>query len=285
VEKAYNQREFARKSHFGSRTAAKGEESGTTICCPAGCDDKGTAITETTIGECRAERAAFSPHAFRQNQPRFQEDEELYMEKERNQRAFARRMDRENSMRANWWSCPVGCLGSPPPGLGCEIGIGGVEDEIKIVSGKSWRQDQVKSEEVMIQNLEKNPTTICVDSGAGESVCPVDFFPDYETHDTEKVGNLYRAAGGQELRNVGEKRPKLKINGVAASMTFQATSHVRKPLAAASKITAKGNRIVLDDEESLSYIENKATGTRIPLKIQNGVYVMEVTVTPKKAPF
>ena len=84
---------------------------------------------------------------------------------------------------------------------------------------------------------------------------------------------------------MGEKRPKLKINGVAASMTFQATSHVRKPLAAASKITANGNRIVLDDEDSLSYIENKASGTKIPLKIENGVYVMEVAVTPKKAAF
>ena len=159
------------------------------------------------------------------------------------------------------------------------------ESEITIKSGRSWRQVQAKSEEVVIQNLEKNPTTICIDSGAGESVCPVDFFPDYETHETEKVGNLYRAAGGQELKNMGEKRPKLKIGGVPVSMTFQATSHVRKPLAAASKITAKGNRIVLDDEESLSYIENKATGKKIPLKIQNGVYVMEVQVTPKKAPF
>ena len=67
-------------------------------------------------------------------------------------------------------------------------------------------------------------------------------------------------------------------------MTLQATSHVRKPLAAASKITAKGNRIVLDDESSLSYIENKATGTRIPLKIEKGVYVMEVAVSPNKTP-
>ena len=84
---------------------------------------------------------------------------------------------------------------------------------------------------------------------------------------------------------MGEKRPKLKVNGVATAMTFQATSHVRKPLAAASKITAKGNRIVLGDGNSLSYIENKATGTQIPLKIENGVYVMEVAVTQNKAPF
>ena len=75
------------------------------------------------------------------------------------------------------------------------------------------------------------------------------------------------------------------MNGVATAMTFQATSHVRKPLAAASKITAKENRIVLDDEHSLSYIENKATGTKTPLKIENGVYVMEVAVFANKKSF
>ena len=67
-------------------------------------------------------------------------------------------------------------------------------------------------------------------------------------------------------------------------LAFQATTHVMNPFAAASKIIAKGNRIVLDDERSWSCIENKATGTRIPLKIENGVYVMEV-VTPNKTPF
>ena len=91
---------------------------------------------------------------------------------------------------------PFWLSGSPrliksPPGLD----IGGVDSEINIKSGKSWRQDQAKNEQAMIQSLDKNPTRICIDSGAGESVCPVDFFPDYEMHETEKVGNLYRAAG------------------------------------------------------------------------------------------
>ena len=119
----------------------------------------------------------------------------------------------------------------------------------------------------------------------GAYVCPAGFFPDYEMHQTEKVGGLYRAAGGQELKDMGEKRPEFKTNGIATAMTFQATSHVRKPLAAASKIMAKGNRIVLDDENSLSYIENKAAGTKNPLKIENGVYVMEVAVSPTKMRF
>ena len=63
-------------------------------------------------------------------------------------------------------------------------------------------------------------------------------------------------------------------------MAFQATTDVQKPLAAASRITAKGNRIVLEDATSESYIENKASGVRIPLRIENGVYIMEMTVTP-----
>ena len=65
-----------------------------------------------------------------------------------------------------------------------------------------------------------------------------------------------------------------------ASMAFQATTDVQKPLAAASKIAAKGNRIVLDDAASDSYLENKTSGVRIPLTIENGVYMMEMAVVP-----
>ena len=43
---------------------------------------------------------------------------------------------------------------------------------------------------------------------------------------------------------------------------------------------------MLDNERSDSYIDNKATGTRVPLKIENGVYAMEVSVEAlKPAPF
>ena len=68
-------------------------------------------------------------------------------------------------------------------------------------------------------------------------------------------------------------------------MAFQSTTSVKQPLAAASKLTARGNRIVLDGPDSISYIENKETGVKIPLKVENGVYVMEVTVEPVSAPF
>ena len=67
-------------------------------------------------------------------------------------------------------------------------------------------------------------------------------------------------------------------------MAFQATTDVQKPLAAASTITAKGNRIVLDAEGQDSYIENKQSGKRIPLAIENGVYMMEMQVVPFQRP-
>ena len=77
--------------------------------------------------------------------------------------------------------------------------------------------------------------------------------------------------------NAGEKRPHFKTNGINTLMTFQACG-VTKPLSAASSITAKGNRIVLDDASSESYIENKATGVKIPIRLKNGIYMLEIAV-------
>ena len=136
----------------------------------------------------------------------------------------------------------------------------------------------------MILHIEGNPTRVCIDSGAGESVCPVEAFPDYELKKSAKTGATYTAAGGQSLVNVGEKKPHFKTGGINGFMTFQATTKVQKPLAAASRITEKGNRIVLDGEGSESYIQNKKTGTKIPLRIENGVYMMEMQVV-KPTPF
>ena len=63
-------------------------------------------------------------------------------------------------------------------------------------------------------------------------------------------------------------------------MTFQATTKVQKPLAAATRITEKSNRIVLDDIDSESYIQNKETGKKIPLNMENGVYTVEMITKP-----
>ena len=133
----------------------------------------------------------------------------------------------------------------------------------------------------MIQNLtDCSFAMVCIDSGAGESVCPVDAFPSYELKKSAKTGATSTAPGGQSLVNVGEKRPCFETKGIYAWMTFQATTKVQKPLAAATRITEKGNRIVLDDADSESYIQNKKTGKKIPLNIENGVYMMEMLIKP-----
>ena len=131
---------------------------------------------------------------------------------------------------------------------------------------------------MMIQTINGDFDKVCIDSGAGESVCPVYVSPAYGTFNIGKNGVKHSAAGGQELVNVGEKRPRFTTNGVKTSMTFQAIIGVKKPLAAASNITAKGNRIVLDDANSESYIEDKTSGVRIPIKLEKGIYMMEIAV-------
>jgi hypothetical protein len=175
--------------------------------------------------------------------------------------------------------------------------LGVLDHEVSAVPKGEWRLERKRAptksiaapiaaplevaEAILIQAMQDDTfVSVCLDSGAGESVCPIDAFPSYATKKTLKTGTTYRAAGGQKLENVGEKRPIFRSGGVACSMAFQATTEVKKPLAAAAQLAAKGNRIILDDAESESYIENKKTGARIPLKIENGVYMMEMLVTP-----
>ena len=129
----------------------------------------------------------------------------------------------------------------------------------------------------MIHNVAVDFGEVCIDSGAGVSVSPLDAFPSYGTFKTGKNGVRRRAAGRQELVNAGEKRPHFATNGIKTSMTFQECG-VTQPLAAASSIIAKGNRIILYDASSASYIENKATGVKIPIQLQNGIYMLEIAV-------
>ena len=57
-----------------------------------------------------------------------------------------------------------------------------------------------------------------------------------------------------------------------------------EPPSGGFQITAQGNRIVLDAEGQDIYIENKQSGKRIPLTIENGVYMMEMEVVPFQGP-
>ena len=82
--------------------------------------------------------------------------------------------------------------------------------------------------------------------------------------------------------NSGEQKPQ-EVNGISedqltgpVALRFNISS-VQRPLAAASKVASSGNRITLEGEGG--FIESVATGERIALRIERGVYVFD-TILP-----
>ena len=63
--------------------------------------------------------------------------------------------------------------------------------------------------------------------------------------------------------------------GLARKMTAQVCD-VNKALLSVSKAVRQGNRVIFDDKES--YIENKSTGERMNLVLENGMYMLKVWV-------
>ena len=118
---------------------------------------------------------------------------------------------------------------------------------------------------------------ITIDSGAGESVCPISLVPEEPIHETSKNGACYKVACGQTLINQGEKRIKFRAGQHIGKLHFQAIAEVKNPLASAAKIANKGNLIVLDEDGGESYIYNKATKKSIPIHQENNVYVLDVS--------
>ena len=86
----------------------------------------------------------------------------------------------------------------------------------------------------------------------------------------------YMVANGAAIPNRGEITLRGKAeNGTNMNVIAQ-VSDVTKPLAAVREIIKGGNRIIMD--ESGSYIENKSTHKRIPIKRDNGMFVVTMTV-------
>ena len=76
--------------------------------------------------------------------------------------------------------------------------------------------------------------------------------------------NIY---GEQEIRGKDNKGYDVKMRMTCAD--------VKKPLASVMKIVKKGNRVVFDEE---SYVENKKTGIKTPVREEGGVYVFDIWV-------
>ena len=117
---------------------------------------------------------------------------------------------------------------------------------------------------------------ITVDSGAAESVWPDGLMPEIQTKPSmgSQTGVTCVAASGNRMPNLGEKKVHFKTtDGLNSSITFQVTK-VKKPLAAVSKITEKGNWVCFGPSEAC--IENVATGKRTNLEPHKGTYSLDV---------
>ena len=140
-------------------------------------------------------------------------------------------------------------------------------------------------------NFER-PFDITVDSGAGKSVMPLDAAPDYKLQKSpgQVEGQHFVGAGGERLRNMGQKVVPLQVLGdeTQRCATFQ-VAPVRKPLMAVSASCDAGHLCLFDNDGSFLIQRDSAEGREIrrlakrcvekmALERRNGVYVLPTTI-------
>ena len=130
------------------------------------------------------------------------------------------------------------------------------------------------------------PQPLVVDSGAGETVIPSEWLPAHPTRESagSRSNEYYTTADGNKVYNEGQKQVIISTlnGGQERQMTFQ-VAQVHKALGSVSQMVRNGNRVVFDTDytgRDISHIENKATKERIPMRVENGVYVIDLVVAP-----
>ena len=111
------------------------------------------------------------------------------------------------------------------------------------------------------------PRSLVVDSGAGETVIPVDWCKQYPIRESQgqRDGDFYTAANGDIIYPEGEKLLTLcSMDGSQwRQMKFQ-LAKVGKALGSVSQIVRHGNRVLFASRGS--YIENVSSGERLWLE-------------------
>ncbi len=114
---------------------------------------------------------------------------------------------------------------------------------------------------------------VIVDSGAAVSALPSDACKQYPLTWHNDKGREYYAANGTRVLDEGRRQPELwTSDGKKRSIAFS-VAKVRKPLFSVSKSNDLGNRIAFDANGS--YIENKASGEKIDIDREHGVFTMK----------
>ena len=110
------------------------------------------------------------------------------------------------------------------------------------------------------------PKPLVVDSGAGETVMPVDWLTSHPLTESDgsRANDFYTTADGSKVYNEGQR----KLDGCTLAVR---------------QMVKNGNKLVFDQDSSgkdTSYIQNKRTNEKIWLRQENGVYVLDLMVAP-----
>lgn len=126
---------------------------------------------------------------------------------------------------------------------------------------------------------------VAVDSGATETVMsaePLDGVIDITEGPASTRGVKYEVANGVEIPNLGERKfVGVTEEGVARPRTAQICA-VDKTLMSVSKVDKAGNRVGFDDDGS--YIEHKSTGERIWMEQIGGMCYVKLWVSREGCP-
>ena len=117
---------------------------------------------------------------------------------------------------------------------------------------------------------------VTVDSGAAASVCPSGVFDHWPPEDGED-GLSFQAADGSIVPELYKVRPLVVTDEGQYRQTQFSVANVNKVLMSAAQVANRGHRIVLQPYYMESYIEDIATGDRMALHQQDGVYVQRLT--------
>ena len=121
------------------------------------------------------------------------------------------------------------------------------------------------------------PKPLVVDSGAGETVMPVDWLTSHPLTESDgsRANDFYTTADGSKVYNEGQRKLDVcTLDGQQRrSMTFQV----------ARQMVKNGNKLVFDQDSSgkdTSYIQNKRTIEKIWFRQEISVYVLDLMVAP-----
>ena len=121
---------------------------------------------------------------------------------------------------------------------------------------------------------------VLFDTGAGESVAPPEEFAEFPIKESEgsKKGWFYESANGEEIHNEGEKEVKAFTEEYQNRACIFQIAKVTKPLLSAAQVTRAGFLAVLDGPGNESYLIHKKSKARTALKLENGVYCLDLWV-------